>query len=213
VFVPRAFDEAVLERFRLGDRAVRYDGFKEEVAAADFRPDPAFPGRLPFGEYVLVRAEAFQAEYVRSGEKSLVPELVRILEEKGSKVLFLPRYDSDRALVAGRSNVHVPPGPVNGLDAAYHARAVLTGSGSFAREAAVLGVPACSFFPGPRLLGVDREMVARGMVFHSRDPGALVDHAFGKARREFDRSGCEKVIREVMDRLEETFAMRASRRF
>ena len=41
--------------------------------------------------------------------------------------------------------IFVPEGPLNGLDVCY-SDAVLTGAGTFAREAAILGTPAISFF-------------------------------------------------------------------
>lgn len=204
LFVPTVFADDVLDAYGLGRRAVRYDGFKEDLAAAGYAPDPAFPSRLPFRDYVLVRAEALRAEYVPHDAPSLVPELVRRFEERGVPVLFLPRYLEDRAYAEGRRGVFMPPGPVNGLDACHYARAVLTGSGTLAREAAVLGVPAASFFPGRQLLSVDREMVRRSWIFHSRDPDALVAHAMTAERRAFDRERCDHVLRAVSETLETT---------
>ena len=66
-----------------------------------------------------------------------------------------------------KTNIFIPVKPMNGLDLCYHAEAVLTGSGTLAREAACLGVPAVSFYPSS-LLAVDKSLIDKGWVFHSR---------------------------------------------
>lgn len=206
LFVPSVFRDDVLDRFRLQGRAVRYDGFKEDLAAGDYVPDPSFPDRLPFKDYVVVRPEALRAEYVPGAISTLVPDLLRRFQAAGINVLYLPRYPEDRHLASRHPNVFAPEVPVNGLDASYHARAVLTGSGTLAREAAVLGVPAASFFPGPRLLSVDREMVRRGWMMHSRDPEALVAYALTARRRAFDQGRCLEVLGRVVRETEKALS-------
>ena len=64
---------------------------------------------------------------------------------------------------------------MNGLDLCYHAEAVLTGSGTLAREAACLGVPAVSFYPSS-LLAVDKSLIDKGWVFHSRQIFKIYDY-------------------------------------
>ncbi len=201
LFIPRAYDGRVLDRLGLVTRAVRYSGYKEQIAAAAYEPDPSFLDRLPFREYVLVRAEALQAEYVPRGSTTIVPELLKRFEDLGVSVVYLPRYPHDRGYAEGRSNVYVPDAPVNGLDACYHAKAVLTGSGTLAREAGVLGVPAASFYPGPTLLSVDQEMISKGWYIHSRDPNELVRHALTAHRRPFNREECRRVLTDVVKAL------------
>jgi len=202
LFVPSVFNDHVLDRFGLTERATKYEGFKEELAVANYEPNPTFLEEVPFQEYVLVRPEALRAEYVPRGATSIVPELLKRFEDEDINVLYLPRYLDDRLYAEGRKNVFIPAGPVNGLDASYYARAVLTGSGTFAREAAVLGVPAASFFPGPTLLSVDLEMIRRSWIIHSRIPDVLVDYALTAPRRPFDRAGCRRVLQQVLSLLD-----------
>jgi len=197
--VPSVFDGKLLDRYGINhDRVFRYNGFKEDVYLADYHPDPSFPSSLPFKEYVVVRPEAFKAEYVPSGVKSLVPDLLKRLEDEGIHVLYLPRYPEDRMYARGRKNVYTPPGPVNGMDACYHSRGVLTGSGTFAREGAILGIPSVSFFPGERLLSVDREMIKRGWMIHSRDVNEIIEYILTAERRGFDRERSSRVRDEVI---------------
>lgn len=185
-----------------------FDGFKEDLYVADFQPDPDFPKTIPFEDYVVLRPEARSAVYVKE-ERTLVPDLARLLGEAGLSVVYLPRVAGDRDLVPQDApHVHVPEKPPNGLQLAWHARAVLTGSGSLAREAACLGVTSVSFFP-ERLLAVDQRMVREGRIHHSRDPEGIVRHVLQARRRAPSLDRSRQVRDRVMGRARELFAGRA----
>ena len=158
------------------DSIYTYDGYKEDIYVADFVPDPTFPDRLPFADYVVLRPEALSAAYVDAAE-SIVPDLLRRFVREGVNVVYLPRYRGDERYADPypSDRVFVPDGPLHGLQLAWHADCVLTGSGTMAREAASMEKPAVSFFPST-LLSVDRELVDEGRIFHSRDPDAIVDY-------------------------------------
>ena len=187
--VPAAFQARVLTDRGADPASVHtYDGTKEDVYVAAMEPDPSFPARLPFdsGGFVVVRPEALDATYVDAGA-SLVPALLDRFVDRGVGVVYLPRGRGDRRHADGydADEVHVPDGALDGLQLAWHARCVLTGSGTIAREAAAMGTPAVSFFPSP-LLSVDRRLVAEGRLFHSRDAGDVAAHVRGLGR---DRAG------------------------
>lgn len=152
-----------------------YPGYKEHIYIADYSPDPAFPRKIPFRDYVVVRPESLASLYVQHN-KSIVPELLRLLEKEGIRVLYVPRNKEEKVLATGFGSVFIPPNALNGLDLIYYSKATLTGSGTMAREAALLGVPAISFFPGKTLLAVDRELVRLGRIYHSRDPRDIVEY-------------------------------------
>lgn len=187
IIVPDVFPiETMVKLGARRERIQTFDGFKEDLYTADFRPDPTFAATIPFESYVVLRPEALSAVYVRES-RSIVPELLHRLSEQGLNIVYLPRVPADRAhLPPDAKNVHVPSTPPNGLQLAWHSSCVLTGSGSLAREAACLGVPSVSFFPGP-LLAVDRKMVQEKRVFHSRDPAEIVEHVL-RSRVKKERS-------------------------
>ncbi|SEO22854.1 hypothetical protein SAMN04487948_101214 [Halogranum amylolyticum] len=202
--VPAAFRTEVLtDRGADPDRVHSYDGYKEDVYVATFEPDPTFPERLPFdGEaFVVVRPEALSATYV-DAERSIVPELLADATARGINVVYLPRDSGDRAFAEGvdESRLYVPPEALSGLDLAWHARCVLTGSGTMAREAARMQTPAVSFFPSTRI-SVDQALIEAGDVYHSRDPEAIVDYVESLSNRDArsDLSTAKRVHREVVD--------------
>ncbi len=152
-----------------------YPGLKEYIYIADYRPDPTFPSKIPFREYVVIRPESLSSLYVQHA-KSIVPGLLKLLNKEEINVIYLPRNEAEKTLAQDYRNVYIPSTPLNGLDLIYYSKATLTGSGTMAREATSLGVPAVSFFPGKSLLAVDKELVKQGKIFHSRDPKEIVEY-------------------------------------
>ena len=180
------------------ERILQYDGYKEDIYVADYKPNKDFLSGLPFDNFVTVRAEALKNLYVSGGSKSIVPQIFKHLKNRNINVLFLPRYDSDRVFARGYDNIFVPLEPINGLDACYYSRAILTGAGTFAREAACMGTPAVSFFPGKKLLGVDQEMVDKGLMFHSRNPEEIVDYVLNSKNKIADLNRSKKIKESVL---------------
>lgn len=199
--VPRAFRTTELWKWGANpDRIHTYDGYKEDVYVAEFAPDDSFPETLPFEEFIVVRPEALDAAYV-DADRSLVPELFEQALESGLNVVYLPRGRGDESYADEypSDRVHVPDGALDGLQLAWHARCVLTGSGTMAREAACMEKPAVSFFPNT-LLSVDQELVEEDRILWSRDPDRIGEYLreLSSADAAGDRSRSKAVKREVV---------------
>ncbi len=191
------------KKFGVPDNKVKiFNGFKEDIYIADLNPDKC-PKEIPFKEhgYVIIRPEAYGAYYVNLN-KSLVPDLIREFSQENIPIVLLPRYSEEREKYSKFSNVYIPPKPINGICAAYFARAVLTGSGTLGREAACMGVPAVSFFPGRELLSVDRALIRMNRLYHSRNPKEIIKYVTSAtAHRDLQRS--KKVKKEVVHHIRE----------
>lgn len=198
---PAFFDvKNVLLKAKGSARVFQYDGFKEQIYLADFKPDPSFLESLPFDEFLVLRPENLKASYVPANTRSIVPELLHSLQDH--HILYLPRYPEERKQANGYANVYMPDQQISGLDACYYSQAVLTGAGTFAREAALLGKPSVSFFPGVRLLSVDKVMVEQGLMFHSRSLEDIVDYINNPPKLRDIASGNDKVQAEVFTMLD-----------
>ncbi len=139
-------------------KILTYSGYKEDIYIADFKPDPKFLNKIPFNEFVVVRPENLYASYVPKNSVSIVPELIRKLSDNGFNILYLPRYQIDRTYIKPAQNIFIPDHPLNGLDVCYYSQAILTGAGTFSREAALMGIPAVSFYAGDEFLSVDKKL-------------------------------------------------------
>jgi len=198
VIVPEVARETFESYF---DTVITYPGYKEHIYITDFQPDPKFIEKsgIPFEDYVVLRPESLTSLYVLHGE-SLVPELLRLFERENINVVYLPRNEEERALANGFDNVYIPLKALDGLNLIYHSKATLTGSGTMAREAAVMGVPAVSFFPGERLLAVDRDLVEKGKMLHSREPEEIIEYVVKnwKKRREGNYETAQEIKEQVI---------------
>ena len=76
---------------------------------------------------------------------------------------------------------------------------MLTGAGTFAREAALLGTPAVSFFPGKVFLTVDKIMQERGWEFKSRDINKIYEYVKDAKKRSDQVNKSKKVKDEVIN--------------
>ena len=202
IILPNAIPKETFIKNVAKQKKIRqYNGFKEDVYIADFKHDPNFLDKVPFkDDFITIRPEALQAIYVRE-KKSLVPDLIRAFNKENVNILYLPRHKDDRNYVREirDANIFIPNEPLNGLDICWHSKAVLTGSGTFAREAACVGIPAVSFYPGDRLLSVDKKMTELRWLFHSREPEEIVNYVLSSKRRKPNLERSKKVQKEVFD--------------
>ncbi|MBO3798456.1 MAG: DUF354 domain-containing protein [Candidatus Brockarchaeota archaeon] len=172
VLIPEVAQEPFKKYF---GEVIPYPGYKEHIYIADFQPNPNFLGLLPFKDYIVVRPESLSSLYVLE-KYSIVPEILKGFERESINVVYLPRNREERVLAEGFKNVFTPHKALDGLNLVYYSKATLTGSGTMAREAAVLGVPAVSFFPKETLLSVDKDLVEKQKIFHSRNPEEIVGY-------------------------------------
>nr|KJR74219.1 MAG: hypothetical protein TU35_01430 [Thermoproteus sp. AZ2] len=125
-------------------RIAMFDGVFEYMWTSRHKPNIDAIKRLGLapGEYVVFRPEEAKAAYYRWDSVALRNKLVEHIKSLGYKVVNVPRYGDQ--VIPGEINL---VNAVDHLDLAYYAAAVVTGGLTMATEAALLGVPAVSFFP------------------------------------------------------------------
>lgn len=180
------------------NKLVTYDGCKEDIYIADYKPDPNFLDKIPFENFVVVRPEALASFYVKEN-KSITPDLLKAFEKENVNVIYIPREKEDISYAKG-CKFYKPERALNGLDLCYYADAVLTGSGTLAREAACIGTTSISFFPSSKLLSVDQQFVDKRIMLHSRDVNEIVNYAFKKSQKPLkNMQRCKSVKKEVVN--------------
>jgi len=203
VISPDVIDKAAMNQMGIKKgQLITYNGFKEDIYIASYTPDNNFLKNLHFNDYVVVRPENIKASYVPSRIQSIVPELLKKLTSLGYNILYLPRYKEDYSYAEGLTNLFIPDAPLNGLDLCYNATAVLTGAGTFSREAALMGIPAVSFFAGNKLLSVDKHLFENGKIFFSRNVDEIIEYIKYAEPVSVDLNRSKKVQKEVFGILE-----------
>ncbi len=207
-FFPDAINRTLLNKQGLkNNRLYLYHGYKEDIYLSYYKPDSSFLSKIPFTNYVVVRPENIMANYIRNDSaNTITPELLKLLSNRGFNILYLPRYDFDKDYAKGIKNIYIPDQPLNGLDAAFFSNAVLTGAGTFAREAACLGVPSVSFFAGNTLLAVDKQMIKQGKMFFSRKPEDIIDFTIKSNKEEPELKRSIQVRDEVATKLKDVLS-------
>ena len=197
IIIPSAC-EITFVNYNKNDKFKSYNGYKEDFYIADYQPDETILNNLPIKEYILIRGEALNSFYVNK-KQSIIQQLFDLFTKENINILFLARDKSDLNYLK-KENISILREPLNGLDLIYYSNAVLTGSGTMAREAACMGKTAVSFFPSNVLLSVDQQLVDQGKMFHSRNPSEIVEYVlsnYGKKKTiDFNRS--KKVKKEVI---------------
>ena len=182
------------------EQIFKFDGFKEDIYIANYEPDPNFMESIPFDEYITIRPENLKASYVPKNCVTIVPELFK--EFKDENILFMPRYPEEHAYAQGYNNIFIPVGPLKGLDVVRNTKAMLTGAGTFAREAALLGKTSVSFFPGKSFLAVDIIMQEKGWEFHSRSAKEIRQYLNTAEKRTSQQGRSKDVLKEVIEIIE-----------
>jgi uncharacterized protein len=172
VIVPRAFPATELRRYGASLRKVhRYEGIKEDVYLADFKPDPNFAQTLRKFDVdkddvlVVVRPPAREALYHRF-ENELFDELILNLSSRdGVTIILIPRSDAQRASFAERNlpNLIMPAEVLDGANLIASADLVVSAGGTMNREAAALGVPAVSIYAG-QWAAIDEALIGEGRL-------------------------------------------------
>lgn len=166
-------DPALAKDFRYGVRS--YDGLKEDVYAASFRPDPSILADLGVTEQdilVTIRPPATEAHYHNPEAETLFVDVVNYLgATPGVRMVVLPRNSITQGEFVRRTwprwceerRIIVPQHAVDGLNLVWHSDLVVSGGGTMNREAAALGVPVYSIFRG-KLGAVDRHLAREGRL-------------------------------------------------
>ena len=128
---------------------VQYNGFDELEWIKREKPRREVVEELGLREkeYVVVRLEERYAAYYPRSKGLQLSKLVERLS-RYTRVVALPRYNEQWRELEELRNVIVLQEPVHGISLEYYAVAVVTGGGTMAREAALLGVPGINLFPG-----------------------------------------------------------------
>jgi predicted glycosyltransferase len=170
IIVPASFPATELRRFGAAAAKIRrYQGTKEDVYLADFRPDPAFGARLcelgihPDNILVLMRPPAHDALYHRFQNTLFDEVLERLLATENVRVVLLPRNDAQRAEYSAIEGLIVPSTPLPGAELIAASDLVISAGGTINREAAALGVPVMSMYAG-KWAAVDEQLINEGRL-------------------------------------------------
>jgi len=172
--VPKILEKRANSIRKSSTKIFTYPGIKEQIYLADFKPSKNAISSIPFENYIVVRPEAWKSDYVNI-DKILAYRLTKELAERNYNIVYLSRYRDYPRWINNYDNIYVPQKAIDGKQLVWFSNGVLTGSGTLAREAGVLGVPSVSFYPG-KPLKVDLWMEEKGFIYRSRDLKKILNY-------------------------------------
>jgi len=157
------------------ERVVGYPGYKEELYLGMGELDGSIVADLGLRQEavkVLLRPPATTAHYHNPEAEVLLDAILGRLAAAGDvQLVYLPRTDDQRDLPgrAGLREVIIPRKVYDGPSLVAATDLVISGGGTMTREAAIMGIPACSFFRGREGM-VDEALAAAGRLVMVASP-------------------------------------------
>ena len=158
LLLPETIPSLTLERLHVNmKKVIRYPGFKENVYLSGWHDSPAVMDELkldPCRLIITVRPPATWAHYQDPFSDVLFRALVeRLRGDHDAQVIVLPRTQEQGERLKSSYGMrsapfHVSDRSVDALSLMALSDAVLSGGGTMAREAAIIGTPAYSLFAG-----------------------------------------------------------------
>lgn len=169
---------------RQAKKVLHYPGLKESLYLCDFAPDLRGLEHLnEAGRVIVVFRPEGRATHYRSAQtpRTEAAILAALASAEGALVVVLPRDSQQAAEVGARCATlgvrhWIPDRAVDGPTLLWASDLVIGGGGTMTREAAVLGVPAYSYFAGP-WGAVDRYLEDEGRlkrIANDSDAAALM---------------------------------------
>ncbi|MGQ4891846.1 MAG: DUF354 domain-containing protein [Candidatus Njordarchaeia archaeon] len=154
----KVFPKELFSNYIPESKIIQYYSIDEVEWVTFISPDLTVMKKLGLENenYIIFRPEeAFASYYLEysSGKPLAMGEKIFkwILRNfKQYKILVLPRYIEQAAVLReiGGDNVIIPEEPILTIDVLPKAKMVITGGGTMAKEAALLGIPTLTYFPG-----------------------------------------------------------------
>ncbi len=189
-------------RYRALDPAVWLNGYKGNTKVLDgLKLDVSKP-------IIVVRPPEEFAAYLtaRLTSASTFDIIAKVLDlaDEGSQIVVLSRYDdqSERLKKRFGDRVLAPEHVVDTVPLLQAASVFLGGGGTMTAEAALLGVPAISYYPGEPTF-VDRFLMNYGVVDRLQDSGRIAQRALAISKNRDFRELCRKKSSKLLESMED----------
>jgi predicted glycosyltransferase len=210
VIVPSFFPDDALRRFGAGRRkVVRYEGFKEELYLASFRPNPQVLAELgldPHQVIAVFRPPPDDALYHRMVNQRFDEVLHIALLRDDVQVVLLPRTPQQRQRYANLlPQGRIPHRAIDGSSLLALADLVVGGGGTMNRESAILGTPTHTVFAG-RLAAADAALIEAGRLNDLRQSLGGLRFEKKHSARSHPAASAKAILRTILGVLEEAGA-------
>ncbi len=213
LFTPWVVPLYAWKRYAINPRdIVRYRALDPAAWLGDYKPTPKILEQLsldPQKPIILVRTpEEFAAYLFGQPVSSMVSEIIsKILNARDQhQIVVLPRYDTQGEKLSKRfsGKIIVPEHVVDAISLLHVSSVFIGGGGTMTAEAALLGIPVISYYPGDPTF-VEKFLIHYELVERLHDPGRIAQRALAISEstdfREFYRKKSIKLRKSMEDPL------------
>ena len=162
------------------DNLLPYNGTSEITHLVDFEYNPHIFDDLKLDlekeKTILMRPEPALASYLDADcRKTVLSPIVEALEDQAN-ILVIPRFREQQQIFEDDDQITLIKPPVDTFSLMKACDLVIGAGGTMNREAALLGTPVISCYPGT-LLSVDAYYIEKGLMKRSTYPGEIIEIA------------------------------------
>jgi uncharacterized protein len=162
------------------DHLLPYNGTSEITHLVDFQYNPHIFQDLKLDlekeKTILMRPEPALASYLDADcRKTVLSPIVEALEDQAN-ILVIPRFREQQQIFENDDKITLIKPPVDTFSLMKACDLVIGAGGTMNREAALLGTPVISCYPG-KLLSVDSYYIQKGLMKRSTHPEEIVGMA------------------------------------
>lgn len=179
LIIPEIFDVWNTIHFGMNPNdIVRYNGTCEVTHLEDFEYNKNIIEdlglKLNNKKIILMRPEPSLASYLDTDcTKSVLTPIVNALKDQAD-ILIIPRFRTQGEIFNDLENVHIIKTPVDTFSLMKKADLLIGAGGTMNREAALLGTPVISCYPGKQL-SVDTYYIDKGLMKRSQNLNEIID--------------------------------------
>lgn len=179
LIIPEIFDVWNTIHFGMNPNdIVRYNGTCEVTHLEDFTYNENIIDDLGLelknDKIILMRPEPSLASYLDADcTKSVLTPIVDALKNQAD-ILIIPRFKTQGEIFKDLPNVHIIKTPVDTFSLMKKADLLIGAGGTMNREAALLGTPVISCYPGKQL-SVDTYYINKGLMKRSKNLNEIIE--------------------------------------
>jgi len=185
LFTPKIIPKRVWSKFGISEQhIIQYRALDPIVWLKDFKPDIKVIKELKLNldqPIVVIRPAEAYAAYLRGKISDICPitekitqELLKLLGNE-AQITIVPRYKEQREMLMAKfnGNVIIPEHAIDTSSLLHYSSLFIGAGGTMNTEAALLGKPVISCFPGETTL-IERYLINRKLVYRVKNPERAV---------------------------------------
>ncbi|MFQ6095631.1 MAG: DUF354 domain-containing protein [Candidatus Bathyarchaeia archaeon] len=191
LFTPMVIPKRLWVRYGISSQDIlQYNALDAWAWLKDFKPDAKVLEELHLDvskPILTFRTEETFAAYLLGKTKgaSIVPVVERLIEDGGDyQIVIIPRYKGQiRSLKkAFKERVTVCESVIDGPSLLFYTTIFIGAGGTMSTEAALLGVPTLSCYPGSPFM-IEKYLIKKGLIIRENDPGNLIKRILNMLKR------------------------------